>query len=233
MFRSFSKVSGFQCLLFHNFTSAANPSKDPSAPNNLTKLFCPAPPPGQNALDAGVDAVAGGNTAPGTMSSAESDKYIQNQRKLKFAGADLKVNEDFEKDMVTIGGIPITPGPRVVICPSFGITQEEILKKIGEAETCKISERSAVVLDGNHLTIKNVEVDGALVIRCGPETHVTVDGLTVQNKGWSLAELDPTKNYPETVRIRGYTMDKMETAEYVLNDPGNFVIGADGEVKRL
>lgn len=167
------------------------------------------------------------------MSSAESDKYIQNQRKLKYAGADLKVNDDFEKDLVAVAGIPITPGPRVVLCPAFAITQEEILEKIGGAERCRISERSAVVLDGHRLTIKNMEVDGALVIRCGPDTHVTVDGLTVQNKGWTLAELDPSKDYDETVRIRGYTMDKMETVEFVLNDPGNFVIGADGEATRL
>ena len=167
------------------------------------------------------------------MSSAESDKYIQNQRKLKFAGAGLKVNEDFEKDLVTVGGIPITPGPRIILCPAFAITQEEILEKVGGADTCSISERSAVVLEGHHLKIKNMEVDGALVIRCGADTHVTVDGLKVNNKGWTLAELDPSKDYDETVSIRGYTMDKMETAEYVLNEPGNYVIGADGEAKKL
>ena len=186
----------------------------------------------QNALEAGVDAVAAGNTAPGTMSSAESDKYIQNQRKLKFAGADLKVNEDPE-DLVTVGGIPVTPGPRILLCPAFGITQEELLEKVGGADTCSITERSSVVLEGHHLTIKNMEVDGALVIRCGEGTHVTVDGLKVNNKGWELEELDPSKEYDETVRIRGYTMNKMETAEYILNEPGNFVIGADGEAKKV
>lgn len=166
------------------------------------------------------------------MSSAESDKYIQNQRKLKFAGADLKVNDE-QSDLVTVGGIPVTPGPRVLLCPAFGITQEEILAKVGAADKCKISERSSVVLEGHHLTIKNLEVDGALVIRCGEDTHVTVDGLKVENKGWVLQELDPTKEYEETVSIRGYTMDKQETAEYMLYEAGNFVIGADGEVKKL
>lgn len=186
----------------------------------------------QNSLEAGIDAVKGGNTAPGTMSSAESDKYVQNQRKLKFAGADLKVNED-PADLVTVGGIPVTPGPRIILNPAFGITQEEILEKVGGAEKCSISERSSLVMEGHHLKIKNLEVDGALVIRCGEDTHVTVDGLKVQNKGWHLEALDPSKEYEETVSIRGYTMKKEETTEYLLYEPGQYVIGADGEVKKL
>lgn len=188
--------------------------------------------PAKNALEAGVADVQKGSTAPGTMSSAESDKYIQNQRKMKFAGADVKVN-DAQDDLVAVGGIPVTPGPRIILCPAFGITQEEILEKVGGAEKCVISERSTVVLEGHHLTIKNLEVDGGLVIRCGQNTHVTVDGLKVENKGWALQELDPSKDYEETVSIRGYTMDKQEAAEYLLYEPGNYVIGADGEVTKV
>lgn len=183
-------------------------------------------------MEAGVEEVAKGSTAPGTMSSAESEKYIQNQRKMKFAGADVKVNGEPD-DLVAVGGIPVTPGPRIILCPAFGITQEEILDKVGGADKCSISERSSVVLEGHHLKIKNLEVDGALVIRCGEDTHVTVDGLKVENKGWALAELDATKDYEETVSIRGYTMDKQESAEYFLYEPGNYVIGADGEAKRV
>ena len=64
--------------------------------------------------------VKNGGKAPGTMSSAESDKYVQNQRKLKFAGVDIDVTE--EDDLVPIAGIPCTPGPRVILCPGFAIT---------------------------------------------------------------------------------------------------------------
>ena len=83
------------------------------------------------------------------------------------------------------------------------------------------------------MTIKNLELDGALVIRTGEKTHVTVDGLKIENKGWELVENDPSKEYEETVAIRGYTMNKQETREYVITDEGNFVIGADGEVKKV
>jgi len=187
--------------------------------------------PAKNSLESGVEAVGNGSTAPGTMSSAESDKYIQNQRKLKFAGVDLPVASS-DSDLVPVGGIPVVAGPRIVLGPSFAVSQEEILAKI-QGDDNKISERSSMVLEGHHLTIKNLDLDGALVIKTGDDTHVTVDGLKVQNKGWELVENEAGKDYPETVAIRGYTMAKHETKEYILNEPGSFVIGADGEVKKI
>ncbi len=163
------------------------------------------------------------------MSSAESDKYIQNQRKLKFAGVDLPVTS--RADLVPVGGIPVAKGPRIVLGSSFAVSQEEILAKI-QGEN-KITERSSLVLEGHHLTIKDLDLDGALVIKAGDETYVTVEGLKVENKGWDLVENEAGKDYPETVAIRGYTMAKHETKEYILNEPGSFVIGADGEVKKI
>ena len=185
----------------------------------------------QNSLESGIEAVEKGSAAPGTMSSAESDKYIQNQRKLRFAGVDIPVTS-VPDDLVAVGGIPVVPGPRVVLGSSFAVSQEEILAKVrGDDNT--ISERSSLVLEGHHLTIQNLDLDGALVIKAGDETHVTVDGLRVENKGWELVENEAGADYPETVAIRGYTMAKHETKEYILNEPGSFVIGADGEVKQI
>lgn len=164
------------------------------------------------------------------MSSAESDKYIQNQRKLKFAGADLPVTH-IPDDLVPVSGIPITEGPRVILSPAFGITREELVAKVQGDVT--ISRRSAVVLEGHHLTIKNMQVDGALIIRAGRDSHVTVDGLKVSNKGWALVENDTDQEYDETIAIRGYNMEKQETTEYLIHEPGNFVIGADGKVTKV
>ena len=166
------------------------------------------------------------------MSSAESDKYIQNQRKLKFADADVHVT-NVPDELVSVSGIPITPGPRIVLCPSFAVTQEEIVDKVTSDGTMKITNRSSLVLDGHHLKIKNLDLDGSLIIRAGEDTHVTVDGLVVNNQGWEIVPNKEGVDYEETVAIRGYTMTKHETKEYVLNEPGNFVIGADGEVTRV
>ena len=185
--------------------------------------------PAKNSLEAGQDAVKGGSNAPGTMSSAESDKYIQNQRKLKHMGVNLDVTE--EKDLVPMAGIPVTPGPRLVLCPAFSISQQEYAEKI--VGPMSITKRSSLILDGHHLTIKGLELDGALVIRTGQDSHVAVDGLKVTNAGWEVEELGPDKDYPETVRIRGYTMNKKETQEYIINEPGNFVIDSSGQVKKV
>jgi UDP-sugar pyrophosphorylase len=165
------------------------------------------------------------------MSSAESDMYIQNQKKLKFAGVDIAGSEG-EGGMTSMSGIPVTKGPRVILSPAFAITQEEVLNKVKGGKN-RISQRSSLVLDGHHIIIQNLDLDGALVIRAGKDTFVTVDGLKVRNKGWSLIENDPNKKYPETVSIRGYTMDKAETAEYFLEEAGSFVIGKDGQVTKV
>lgn len=165
------------------------------------------------------------------MSSAESDKYIQNQRKLKFAGVDIPVTH-VPDDLVAVGGIPVTQGPRVILCPAFAITQREILDKV-DGNNIRITQRSTLVLEGHHLKIKNLDLDGALVIRTGEQTHVTVDGLKIKNEGWELVENIPGKDYPETVSIRGYTMAKYESKEYILHESGTFIIGEDGEVMKV
>mmetsp|Transcript_7725 Transcript_7725/g.7297 ORF Transcript_7725/g.7297 Transcript_7725/m.7297 type:complete len:726 (-) Transcript_7725:264-2441(-) len=184
--------------------------------------------PAKNSLESGVEAVENGNNAPGTMSSAESDKYIQNQRKLKHAGMDIKVTE--EEDLVKIGDIPVTAGPRVIICSSFAITQEEILNKVKGGS---ITERSSLVLDGEGLVIKNIDLDGALVIRTAHGCDVTVDGLIVKNKGNELVEIPEGEDVDEAIAIRGYTMDKHEVKEIIINEPGRYIVEADGVVKKL
>lgn len=184
--------------------------------------------PAKNSLDAGVEDVEKGGKAPGTMSSAESDKYVQNQRKLKFAGVDVDVTE--EDDLVPIAGIPVTPGPRIILCPGFAITQQEVMQKI---EGGKITKRSTLVLEGEDLKVKNLDLDGALVIRTGHDCDVTVDGLVVRNKGYEAKENQEGADLPEEVAIRGYTMGKHEVTEIVINEPGKYHVGADGIVNKV
>jgi UDP-sugar pyrophosphorylase len=180
--------------------------------------------PAKNSLESGKDAVTAGNNAPGTLSSAESDLYVQYQRKLSQAGASLPVEE-----MVTVAGIPVTAGPRVILSPSFAVTQKELRDKV---QTVSLSTRSSLVLDGRHITLKNLTLDGALVIEVrNKDAHVVVDGLSVHNQGWKFAECDAMA--PETVQIRGYTMIKLETKEYIIENAGHYLIDASGELKSV
>lgn len=184
--------------------------------------------PAKNSLEAGVEAVNSGSTAPGTMSSAESDKYIQNQRKLKYAGMDIPVTAT--EDLVIVGGIPVTPGPRIILSSNFAITQEEIVKKVSGG---KISQRSSLVLDGNGISIKDMDLDGALMIKVCDGAEVTIEGLVVQNKGWELVEIPEGAAVPETVSIRGYTMTKHETTVYNIAEPGKYLLGPDGQCRKI
>jgi len=78
------------------------------------------------------------------------------------------------------------------------------------------------------------EIIGALVIRAGPECDVTVDGLSVQNKGWDLEELPEDADVAETVAIRGYTMTKHESTEILITgNLAKYVVGKDVLVEKL
>ena len=132
---------------------------------------------------------------------------------------------------MSIAGIPVMPKPRVIICPGFTITQREIIEKIGEGNV--ISDRSSLVLEAEGLRVKNLDLDGALVIRTGHDCDVTVDGLIVRNRGYEIVEVGEGEDVPEDVAIRGYTMRKHEVMEIIINEPGRYVIGPDGEVKRV
>ena len=162
------------------------------------------------------------------MSSAESDKYIQNQRKLKHAGMDVDVTR--EDELVNVGGIPITPGPYIILCPGFGITQQEVVNKIDGG---KISKRSSLVLEGQGLTVKDLDLDGALIIRSSPKCEVEVNGLVVRNKGYELKEIPEGTEVEEAVSIRGYTMAKHEAMEIIIDEPGKYFIGSDGIVEKV
>jgi UDP-sugar pyrophosphorylase len=142
-----------------------------------------------------VDYVKKGRKAPGMMSSAKSDKYIQNQRKLRHVGVDIRITTDDK--LVSIAGIPVTPRLRVILCPGFAITQRKIIEKIGEGNV--ISDRSLLVLEGEGLRVKNLDLDGTLVIRTGQNCDVTVDGLIVRGIGgtrswrWGRGRMCPRK----------------------------------------
>jgi len=225
----FKKPTRLECMM-QDFPKLLQKEMGQKAKVGFTQLerwfsFSPA----KNSLESGIDSVKSGSTAPGTMSSAESDKYLQNQRKLAYAGVSIPSEGE---ELVSVGGIPVTPGPRVILSPSFAITQSQIKEKVTGGGS--ISTRSSLVVDGEEVTLNNLQLDGALVIKASYGCKVMVDGLKIQNKGWELVELpNDDDSIPEEVSIRGYTMEKYETAEYIITEPGNYVIGEDGILNKM
>jgi len=88
-------------------------------------------------------------------------------------------------------------------------------------------------LEGEGLTVKNLDLDGALIIRTGHDCSVLVDGLVVRNKGYEVEEIPEGADVPEEVAIRGYTMKKHEAMEIIINEPGKYVVDKDGNVEKI
>lgn len=56
-----------------------------------------------------------------------------------------------------------------------------------------LAPRSVLLLDGADIHIKNLRVDGALVVKAVPGAHVVIDGLTVSNAGWKWTPLEEVR----------------------------------------
>jgi UDP-sugar pyrophosphorylase len=134
---------------------------------------------------------------------------------LRLAGADVPaaaVDAEFN-------GMKLPMGPRVVLGPDVATSFDELKSKVGAV---KLGAKSALVVEGSGVNLKNVEVDGALVIKACEGAEVIVDGLKVTNKGW---QWKPTgKGAPEVDALAGFVVKKNETAEYVFDKPGKYTL---------
>ena len=153
-----------------------------------------------NIKDAAAKHAAGGPPESGT--TAESDFYLAGRMKLAATGMKIKTAKE-----ELILGIPFTPGPRVLLRPSFAMTLAEVRAKIFGGS---ISGDATLVLDGKDITLENVEITAgsALVIKACDGAKVTVKNLKVENDGFELVKLSAEEQNspatPEYLRIRGY-----------------------------
>ena len=182
------------------------------------------------------DPVAGAASAakeapPGSPSSSEADFYEARRQALdKVSGVTL------EKGLkATYAGMPLTMTPAIVFSPSFVATSTELARKFKGG---KISGTSALVVEGEGVAlIEDLDLDGALIISAAPGVSLTVKGLKVQNRGWEWKELKESETgddtIPEELRMRGFEVVKHETKELIVTEPGNWIVGSDGEIRRL
>lgn len=56
-----------------------------------------------------------------------------------------------------------------------------------------LAPRSVLLLDGPDISIRNLRVDGALVVKAVPGAKVVIDGLSVSNAGWSWTPLEQVR----------------------------------------
>ncbi len=56
-----------------------------------------------------------------------------------------------------------------------------------------LAPRSVLVLQGEEISVRNLRVEGALVVRAVRGAHVTIDGLSVSNAGWTWTPLEQVR----------------------------------------
>eukprot|EP00752_Nemacystus_decipiens_P003634 g3349.t1 len=223
----FKKPTRLECMM-QDFPKLMSKELGDSAKIGFTSFdkwltFSPA----KNDLESAAAAAADG-VPPGTASSAESEFYAQAARRLQVAAG----CEMGEPEAVEFAGVPLAVGPRVVLQPSFATTTKDIREKTGPG--VKVSSRSTLVLEGEGLHLEDLELDGALVIKAAPGVTVSVRGLKVANEGWVMVPLpEDLSQVVEEDRVRGYLIEKRATKTIEVTEPGDWIIGVDGDATQV
>ncbi|MFM8983116.1 MAG: UTP--glucose-1-phosphate uridylyltransferase, partial [Spartobacteria bacterium] len=153
-----------------------------------------------NLVDAAAKVASDG--PPESASSAENDFYLAGRMKLRAAGMEV-----IDAPQKTLRGIPLTPGPRVILRPSFALTLADVRARIIGGS---ISGESTLVLDGD-VSLENVTIaDGAALLAKAPAGEsLTIKDRTVTRSG-TVHDLVPltddemaSSEVPEYLRIRG------------------------------
>eukprot|EP00745_Piridium_sociabile_P040740 TRINITY_DN79056_c0_g2_i2.p1 TRINITY_DN79056_c0_g2~~TRINITY_DN79056_c0_g2_i2.p1 ORF type:complete len:346 (-),score=41.39 TRINITY_DN79056_c0_g2_i2:130-1026(-) len=157
--------------------------------------------------------------------SGEADAYSTSARMFKLAAKAAECILSFpEEKRVTFLGITESLGPKIVTFPSWGTSFEEMKSRFKKGGNVSLSEKSTLVLEGD-VEIHNLYLDGTLIIRAMPGAKVVVEDAHVQNAGWLLTPLaeDSEGSTPatEVTRLRGYTIDKREQEEHIV-ESGQF-----------
>jgi len=154
-----------------------------------------------NLVDAAAKVASDG--PPESASSAENDFYLAGRMKLRAAGMEV-----LEAPVKTLRGIPLTPGPRVILRPSFALTLADVRARINGGS---ISGEATLVLDGD-VTLENVTIaDGASLVAKAPsgeslaikDRNITRTGTVHDLVPLTDAEMASTE-VPEYLRIRSY-----------------------------
>jgi len=173
-----------------------------------------------NIVDAASKQAAGG--PPESGATAESDYYLTGRMKLQAAGVEV-----LEAEQRLIHGVAFTPGPRVILRPSFALTLAEVREKISGGT---LSGEATLVFDGEGITAKNLNLVGnaGLVVRVAEGANVAVDSLRVENEGFELVELSEeellSEEVSEYLRIRGYRIEDRGARVEAFDQPGTYSI---------
>jgi len=107
---------------------------------------------------------------PESAATAESDFYLAGRIRLLSAGTQIS-----EAPETLCLGVPLVPGPRVLLKPSFAMTLAEAREKIN---ACTLTDEATLVLDGSEIFVESLTLSGtsALIVRACSGARVIIRG---------------------------------------------------------
>ena len=171
-----------------------------------------------NLVDARVKSKEGMPTY--SAASGEADAYLSGCEMLAAAGVTIAPPNE-----VSMAGVRVSLGARVVIDPTFGIGVAAWREKLPTPKAVRMSNRSTPLLQGElrGLRIESLDLDGTLVLRMCEGANVTLRKVRVANTGWAFKSLWG-RGHDEAIAIRGYNLAKHAQRELIFDRPGVYVI---------
>jgi len=172
-----------------------------------------------NLSDARIKSTKGEPTY--SAASGEADAYASACEMLAAAGVTLPAAPS-----VTLSGVKVALGARVVIDPSFGVGLAAWRAKLPTPGAVRLQRSATLLLMGDltGLRIESLELSGCLVMKLCKGANVTLRKVRVSNGGWSFKELADGSSPDEALAIRGYQPARHAQRELIFDEPGDYVI---------
>ena len=207
---SFKSPTRLECMMqdFPRLYSRAEKVGFTSLNRTFVRQYSPVK---NNVKDAKTKQQAG--LEPACASAGEIDVYKFNADLLSCGGTGMTIGAPVATEFL---GIQLAIPPAAVLSPSFALGCRA--KVIGGS----LASGSSIILDGADITLKNVHVDGCLIVKAAPGEAITLENLTVKNAGCQFVKLSEEElaAAPEPIAIRGFRVVQKEAKTY--QRPGTY-----------
>jgi len=185
--------------------------------------------PAKNALDAARDASQKGEP-PGAAGSCEYEVYAAHATRLGLAEKGVSSTT---RDVSGLAGL--YGGPRVVLAPSFALTQADVEARVLDG-ALDVADDSVLVLEGSNVRVESLKLKGGLrIVNTRSDASLVVRDCVVANSGVAFedisdADLPSSKPFE---KIRGYRAVDNGVLTVEVTGPGHYVLEKDGALSKV
>ena len=185
--------------------------------------------PAKNDLEAARSASKQGEP-PGAAGSCEYEVYAAHASRLGLAEKGV-----YSKTRDVSGLTGLYGGPRVVLLPSFALTQADVEAKVS-SNSLKLADDATLVLEGPHIRIESLSLNGGLtIVNARDDATLVVRDADVSNAGVAftdIADADLPSSKPFE-KIRGYKAVDEGSLRVEVPGPGHWVLTGAGKLEKV